>query len=71
MMMLRHCTFEGCPKTTENWLDDRWAHLDGWGIGVREGYYCREHADALEALLENGELEEIQSSPPSDDEPEP
>jgi hypothetical protein len=48
--MLRNCTFEGCPKTTEN-PTGGWRHFIGWGPEARDGLYCRSHADALEAAL--------------------
>jgi len=45
------CRFEGCGKTTENWLGDGWSSISDWGPGVPDGLYCREHAAALEAAL--------------------
>jgi hypothetical protein len=43
------CTFAGCPKTSVTPFADRWADLAGWGPGVPDGLYCREHAAAIEA----------------------
>jgi hypothetical protein len=45
------CAFKGCPKTSERPFADGWADLAGWGPGVPDGLYCREHTAALEALL--------------------
>jgi hypothetical protein len=44
------CQMEGCPRAGWRWLQD-------WAPGVRDGYYCSEHAEALEALLVSGELD--------------
>ena len=43
------CAFEGCHRTSDQ-PDDDFAYLAGWGPGVPDGYYCREHADALEVI---------------------
>lgn len=59
------CTYDGCHRTHRRvisaiLLDDGWAYLADWGPGVKEGYYCPAHADALSAMLEDGSLAEIQ-----------
>ena len=56
---LWRCAFEGCPKTSEQPFADGWADLAGWGSGVPDGLYCREHADALEAVHEAGGLDDL------------
>jgi len=63
--MIHHCTFEGCPNSVEYpetfaAPPPGWAHLSGWGPGIKDGMYCGPHADALETLLITGELETIQ-----------
>jgi hypothetical protein len=35
--------------------------LSDWGPGIERGFYCKPHADALEALCDGGELDYIQS----------
>jgi hypothetical protein len=59
------CAFKGCNQTHRRvisgfLLDDGWAFLAGWGPGVEDGCYCPAHAAALDAMLEDGSLEEIQ-----------
>ena len=53
---IRRCAFEGCPKATADAIKDGWPYLANWGRGVADGYYCKPHVDALEALLVSGEL---------------
>jgi hypothetical protein len=48
--MLRRCAFEGCWKTSEHLMLDGWGYLSDWGPGVPDGYYCREHKEAIEAI---------------------
>ncbi|PWT93398.1 MAG: hypothetical protein C5B54_01915 [Acidobacteria bacterium] len=63
--MIYHCTFKGCKKTSEApRAKDGWSFLAKWGPGIPDGYYCREHVEALEALLVSGELEEAQRPRP-------
>ena len=50
-VVVHGCTFEGCGNTTEKPTLNGWAWLAEWGPGVRDGFYCREHVEALEALL--------------------
>ena len=40
-------------------VSDGWADLGGWGRGVKDGFYCKAHADALETMLMDGSLYEI------------
>jgi hypothetical protein len=44
------CTFTGCQKTSEQPTKDGWAYLCSWGPGIEDGYYCKEHADAIEKV---------------------
>jgi hypothetical protein len=55
--MIRRCTFEGCYRSTESPGKDEWSYLEDWGPGVRDGFYYKPHADALEELLMSGEIE--------------
>ena len=56
MSKLTRCAFDGCHKTSVNPVEDGWSYLAEWGPGVRDGFYCKPHVDALEALLVSGEL---------------
>jgi hypothetical protein len=47
---ITRCTFEGCPKTSEQPRLDGWGYLLDWGPGVPDGFYCREHREAIEAI---------------------
>ena len=51
-----NCAFKGCPKTTADPINDGWPYFTGWGPRFADGYYCKPHADALEALHVSGEL---------------
>jgi len=55
------CTFDGCNATSEQPYTDGWANLADWRPGVKDGFYCKAHADALEAMLMDGSLGEIQA----------
>jgi hypothetical protein len=55
------CTFAGCHRSTFQPGIDGWAALVRWGPGIEDGWYCKPHADAIEALDESGELDRIQS----------
>jgi len=44
------CSWEGCWRSTTRHHPDDWSYLFGWGPAVKDGYYCRVHADALEAV---------------------
>jgi hypothetical protein len=59
-MTKHHCTFHGCTRASEQPFTDGWASLGSWGPGIPDGLYCRAHADALEQMLETGELAAIQ-----------
>jgi hypothetical protein len=54
--MRTRCTFEGCPHTTERPIAPGWKWLQDWEPGIKAGYYCPQHAAALEALHMSGEL---------------
>jgi hypothetical protein len=42
------CSWEGCWRTTTKPMADGWAYLFEWPAPIKDGYYCREHADAIE-----------------------
>jgi hypothetical protein len=61
------CTFDGCNAThraviSPFLLDDGWAWLEQWGPGIKDGIYCPAHVAALDAMLEDGSLKEIQGA---------
>jgi hypothetical protein len=62
------CAFKGCPKTSERPFADGWADLAGWGPGVPDGLYCREHTEALEALLVASKLDGLDDDDDDNDE---
>jgi hypothetical protein len=45
------CTYEGCRATSEAPATDGWRQLVDWP-GIADGWYCRPHADALEAVIQ-------------------
>jgi hypothetical protein len=60
------CSFDGCAATTDLPFMDGWSDCSfeverSKGL-LKEGLYCKAHADALEANLAEGSLEEIQES---------
>jgi hypothetical protein len=55
------CAFSGCRQTTWQPYTDGWASLMGWGAGIPDGWYCKPHADAIDALDKSGELDSIQT----------
>jgi hypothetical protein len=55
------CTWKGCWRTTWQPYTDGWAGLGGWGPGIPDGWYCKAHADAIEALDQTGELDWLMS----------
>jgi len=55
------CTFKGCLETTDTPFADGWRHLTNWGKGVRGGLYCPGHAQVLEQVLNDRELNEEQA----------
>jgi hypothetical protein len=48
------CSWEGCWRTTAHPFADGWSNLCDWGPPVKDGFYCRAHADASEAVLLDG-----------------
>ncbi len=52
------CTWADCWRTTIQPYSDGWANLSDWGPAVPDGFYCKPHADALEAVLEEGGFED-------------
>jgi hypothetical protein len=48
------CSWEGCWRTTARPYSDGWGYLGDWGPAVKDGWYCKAHADALEKVLEDG-----------------
>jgi hypothetical protein len=67
--MITRCTFEMCHRTTVRPIASGWALLVDWGSGIKDGYYCLQHAAALEALHVSGELDaDLADEEPSNDE---
>jgi len=56
------CSFEGCWRRSTRPYPDGWSYLAAWGPGIKDGFYCQPHADALEALNISGELDHIQGA---------
>jgi len=54
------CSFAGCGQSTSQPYADGWSELCEWGPGVKNGFYCRPHAAAVEALVEHDDLERIE-----------
>jgi hypothetical protein len=52
--MTTKCTSDCCSAKTETPGAGGWRFLFDWGHGIRDGDYCRAHADALEAVLMEG-----------------
>ena len=52
------CCWDGCWRTTLRPDTDGWSFLTSWPQPVKDGYYCRAHVDALEALHLEGGFEE-------------
>jgi hypothetical protein len=44
------CSFENCAKTTRRPSLDGWHSLVGWGPGIPDGWYCPQHAAAIDAV---------------------
>lgn len=59
-MKTKICTFGGCTAKSEQPTEDGWAYLASWGTGIKDGFYCKAHAEALDAMHEDGSLGEIQ-----------
>ena len=52
------CAFPGCHRSTDRYpYVVGWANLCDWGPGIPDGFYCKPHADAIEALNDSGELD--------------
>ena len=43
------CTFKGCDRATMNVNADGWRYLSNCGPTVKDGYYCRDHAEGYRA----------------------
>jgi hypothetical protein len=56
------CAFDGCPARSEQPYTDGWASLSDWGPGIKDGFYCKAHAAALEEMLMDGSFQEIQEA---------
>jgi hypothetical protein len=52
------CTWEGCWRTSAQPYADDWAYLCLWPRPVKDGFYCKPHADALEAVDMAGGFED-------------
>jgi hypothetical protein len=48
------CSWEGCWRTTARPYSDGWGYLIGWGPPVKDGWHCKAHGDALEAVMDGG-----------------
>jgi hypothetical protein len=48
------CAWDGCWRTTAHPYADDWAYLCSWPPPVKDGYYCRSHTDAIEAVDMDG-----------------
>jgi hypothetical protein len=48
------CCWHDCWRHTAQPWRDGWSHLADWGPAVKDGFYCQAHADALEAVLDDG-----------------
>ena len=55
--MIYRCSFKGCHKTAKIPRLEGWAYLANWGPGIPDGFYCGEHAAAIDAV--ESEISEI------------
>ena len=56
---VRHkCSWYDCRKTSAQPYTDGWSNLSTWGPHIPDGFYCKEHADAIEAIDAEGGLED-------------
>jgi hypothetical protein len=46
-----HCAWKGCMRTTTQPMADGWAYLCIYPPPFKDGHYCREHADAVDAAV--------------------
>ena len=51
------CCWEGCWRSSARPMFDG-SYLSSWGPYIQDGWYCKAHADALEAVLVEGGLED-------------
>jgi hypothetical protein len=66
LIVMTRCRFEGCHRSTDHPHEGGWSFLCDWGPGVKDGFYCPTHGDALEALNLSGELEDVSSDDDED-----
>jgi hypothetical protein len=59
--MIHHCEAAGCPETTEQPMKDGWTYFGGFEDDSGMGFYCRHHAEALNAFL-YWELEDMEAT---------
>jgi hypothetical protein len=52
------CTWDGCWRRSSRPYADDWAYLCSWGPAIKDGFYCKPHADAIEAVDMDGGLED-------------
>jgi hypothetical protein len=45
------CTWDGCWRHSSRPYGDGWAYLAVWGPPIKDGFYCRPHADAIEVVM--------------------
>jgi hypothetical protein len=57
-MHTTRCCWEGCWRSTTQPYKDGWSHLFSWPPPIQDGFYCQAHADAIEAVSDEGRLEE-------------
>jgi hypothetical protein len=48
------CAWEGCWRSTTNPGAGGWAYLCEWPSPIKDGLYCRQHWQAIEAVEERG-----------------
>ena len=51
------CCGDGCWRTTARPYTDGWSSLSDWGYGIKDGFYCPAHADAIEKVFEDHDQE--------------
>jgi hypothetical protein len=56
-MQNTRCCWEGCWRSTTRPMFDG-SYLFNWGPHIQDGWYCKAHADAIEAVSDEGGLEE-------------
>lgn len=52
------CAWAGCLATADRPAPAGWVWLAEWGPGIPDGFYCPDHAAAIEAVREQGGLDD-------------